>query len=158
MLPVTRCAVGLLEVAAAAGTMQLSPGATAGMTVGTNIAQPEPAAIATVGIGTEMARGVHLAAASARGDDGRGWGAGGLRARRGGVLTRVAMGLVGEARKGLRGTGVLAGWGDRRGGPLYVCGGAAGPSIKHHQKEAEQNQQHQLVGKKVGYHPGCPPH
>src|SRR5262249_58486629 len=77
--------------------------------VGINIAQPEPAAIATVGIGTAMARGVHLAAAAACGDDGGWWGAGGLRARRGGVRTRVAMGLVGEARKGLRGTGELTG-------------------------------------------------
>src|SRR2546429_5343978 len=124
MVTVNGCTVGTVEVAATAGAMQLSPGATAGMTVGTNIAQPEPAAIATGGIGTEMARGVHLAAASARGDDGRWWGAGGLRARRGGVLTRVAMGLVGEARKGLRGTGGLAGGGERLGDPLDVCGEA----------------------------------
>src|SRR5207245_7444034 len=51
-----RGAVGLLEIAATAGAMQLAPRATAGMTVGINIAQPEPAAIATVGSGTEMAR------------------------------------------------------------------------------------------------------
>src|SRR3989475_8144691 len=125
MLTVKRCPVGLLEVAATAGAMPLAPGATAGMTVGTNIAQPEPAAIATGGIGTEMARGVHLAAASARGDDGRWWGAGGLRARRGGVLTRVAMGRVGEARKGLRGTGGLAGWWERLGEALGGLGVAA---------------------------------
>jgi len=149
MLTVKRCTVGLLEVAATAGAMQLSPGATAGMTVGTNIAQPEPAAIATGGIGTEMARGVHLAAASARGDDVRWWGAGGLRARRGGVLTRVAMGLVGEARKGLRGTGGLAGWWERLGEPLDVCGVPAGPSILQHAAEPEQTHQHQLVEKEV---------
>src|SRR6266581_622102 len=149
MLTVKRCPVGLLEVAATAGAMQLAPGATAGMTVGTNIAQPELAAIATVGIGTEMARGVHLAAASARGDDG-GWrGAGGLRARRGGVLTRVAMGRVGEARKGLRGTGVLAGWWERLGEPLEVCGVPAGPRIMQHAAEPEQTHQRQLVEKEV---------
>src|SRR5712691_2936021 len=141
--------MGLLEVAAPAGAMQLAPGSTVGVTVGTYIAQPEPAAITTGGSGTEMARGVHLAAASACGDDG-GWrGTGGLRARRGGVLTRVTMGLVGEARKGLRDTGGLAGWGDRRGEPLYVCGVTAGPSIMHHQTEPEQTQQHQLVDKEV---------
>ncbi len=119
------------------------------MTVGANIAQPEPAAIATVGIGTEMVRGVHLAAAAARGDDG-GWrGTGGLRARRGGVLTRVAMGLVGEARKGLRDTGGLAGWWERLGEPLEVCGVPAGPRIMQHAAEPEQPQQHQLVEKEV---------
>src|SRR3989442_3001543 len=111
-----RRAVGLLEIAATARAIGLAQRSTAGMTVGTHIAQPEPAAIATGGIGTEMARGVHLAAASTRGDDG-GWrGAGGLRARRGGVLTRVAMGLVGEARQRLRGTGEPGRWGDKRGG------------------------------------------
>src|SRR2546421_12977246 len=78
--------------------------------VGPHITQPEPAAIATVGIGTEMPRRVHLAAAAARGDDVGWWGTGGLRARRGGVLTRIARGLVGEARKGLRDTAGLAGW------------------------------------------------
>src|SRR5207244_2418246 len=102
-------AVGLLEITATAGAMQLSPRATARMPVGPHITQPEPAAIATVGIGTEMARGMHLAAAAARGDDVGWWGTGGLRARRGGVLTRIARGLVGEARKGLRDTAGLAG-------------------------------------------------
>src|SRR5216110_2878593 len=121
MLTVKRCTVGLLEVAATAGAMQMSPGATAGMTVGTNIAQPEPAAIATGGIGTEMARGGHLAAASARGDDVRWWGAGG------GLLTGVAVGLGGGAGKGLGGGGGLGGWWERLGEPLDVCGVPAGP-------------------------------
>src|SRR5213594_140256 len=93
MLTVKRCTVGLLEVAATAGAMQLAPRATAGMTVGTNIAQPEPAAIATGGIGTEMARGVHLAAASTRGDDG-GWdGWAGPHAWKGGWWVRQGRGF-----------------------------------------------------------------
>src|SRR5262249_62275276 len=93
---------------------------------GRDVAQAAAAAIATVGIGTEMARGGHLARPSSRGGHAGWWGAGGLRARRGGVLTRVAMGLVGEARKGLRGTGGLAGWWERLGEPLEVCGVPAG--------------------------------
>src|SRR5262249_4245791 len=128
-LAMQRGAVGLLAIAATATAMQLAPRATAGMPVGMNIAPPEPTAIATVGIGTAMARGVHLAAGSAGGDDGGWWGAGGLRARRGGVRTRVARGLVGEARKGLRGTGELTGWEERLGEPLEVCGVTAGPRI-----------------------------
>src|SRR6266481_5640533 len=55
------CAVGLLEIASTAAAMQLAPRATAGMPVGSDIAQPYPAAIATVGIGTEMVGGVDLA-------------------------------------------------------------------------------------------------
>ncbi len=48
-------AMGLEEVTLTTATIQLSPGATTGMPVGADIAQPEPAAIATVRIGTEMA-------------------------------------------------------------------------------------------------------
>jgi hypothetical protein len=48
-------AMGFEEVALTTAAIQLSPRATAGMTVGADIAQPEPAAIATVRIGTEMA-------------------------------------------------------------------------------------------------------
>src|SRR5438128_3605691 len=115
--------MGRLEVAAPAGAMQLAPGSTVGVTVGTYIAQPEPAAITTGGSGTAMARGVHLAAASACGDDG-GWrGTGGLRARRGGVLTRVTMGLVGEARKGCGCFGALARYLGKQ-GRLVARGGA----------------------------------
>ena len=67
-----RGAVGLLAVATTARAMQLSPGAAVGMPVGREMAQPEPAALATGRSGTAMARGVHLAAASACGDDGGG--------------------------------------------------------------------------------------
>src|SRR5438128_2306029 len=65
-LAMQRRAMGLLEGAATAGAMQLAPGATAGMPVGRDIAQAEPAAIPTVGIGTEMPGGVDLAPASSR--------------------------------------------------------------------------------------------
>jgi hypothetical protein len=59
------------------------------------------------------------------------------------------MGLVGEARKGLRGTGELAGWWERLGEPLEVGGVTAGPRIMQHAAEPEQTQQHQLVEKQV---------
>jgi len=56
---------------------------------------------------------------------------------------------VGEARKGLRDTGGLAGWWERLGEPLEVCGVPAGPRIMQHAAEPEQPQQHQLVEKEV---------
>jgi len=96
-----------------------------------------------------MARGVHLAAASARGDDVRWWGAGGLRARRGGVLTRVAMGLVGEARKGLRDPRALTGWWYELGWPRDACGVTTGPGSMQHAAQLEQPQQPQMVEKEV---------
>src|SRR3989442_16030578 len=89
----------LKKIPVTCAAVELSPGTAVGMPVGRDIAQPEPAAIATGGSGTEMARGVHLAAASACGDDGGGRGTGGLRARRGGVVTPVTIGVLGEARE-----------------------------------------------------------
>src|SRR5205807_7280062 len=81
------CAVGLLARATTARAMQLAPRSTAGMTVGRDMAQAEPAAIRTVGSGTEMPGGVDLARPSPRGHE-AGWrSCGGLRARGGGGLT-----------------------------------------------------------------------
>src|SRR5256886_7618369 len=68
-LAMQRRAVGLLEIAPTARAMQLAPRSTAGMPVGRDIAQAEPAAIRTVGIGTEMPGGVDLAPASSRRDE-----------------------------------------------------------------------------------------
>src|SRR2546430_3860613 len=113
----------LKKIPVTCAAVERSQGTAVGMPVGRDIAQPEPAAIATGGSGTEMARGVHLAAASACGDDG-GWrGTGGLRARRGGVLTRVTIGLVGEARKGCGCFGALARYLGKQ-GRLVARGGA----------------------------------
>src|SRR6266566_589132 len=116
------CAVGLLEIAPAARAMQLAPQSTAGMTVGRDIAQAEPATIRTGGTGTEMGRGVHRAAAPARGDL-AGWRATGrLGSVRVGLLTGGTGGLAGEARKRLRVAGTLARRRQRLGWLLIPCG------------------------------------
>src|SRR5262245_38609622 len=54
------CAVGLLEIATAVGAMQLAPQSPAGMPVGRDIAQTEPAPIGTGRLGAEVRRRVHL--------------------------------------------------------------------------------------------------
>jgi hypothetical protein len=59
------------------------------------------------------------------------------------------MGLVGEAVKGVRDTGGLAGWWERLGEPLEVCGVITGPRIMQYAAEPEQTQQRQLVEKEV---------
>src|SRR5713101_10115930 len=103
-----RRAVGLLEIALASRAVELPPGATTRMPVGTDIAEPYPAPIVTGGVRAEMLRGVHLARASPAGDD-RQWGG-----RWQGLwsLDRLLTGrtgrLVEEARKGFRGAGALA--------------------------------------------------
>src|SRR2546426_530709 len=111
-LAMQRRAVGLLEIAPAARAIQLAPRATAGMPIGTDIAQPHPALIRTVRMRAEVPRGVHLARPSPRGHE-AGWrSCGGVRVRGGGVLTGGTEGPAGEARKRLRVAGVLARWQD----------------------------------------------
>src|SRR5216684_6983356 len=105
-------AVGFLEIATTAGAMQLAPGATVGVTIGTDIAEPDPAPIVAGGMGAEVPRRVHLARAAARGHD-TGWRAPGrLGAGRVGLLTGGTGGRAGEARKRLRVAGALARWQD----------------------------------------------
>ena len=79
------------------------------MTVGRDIAQPEPAPIATVGIGTEMTRGVDVTAAASCRSHGREWRRRGLQpGSLDRLLTSGATGLAGETRKRLGLFGVLA--------------------------------------------------
>src|SRR5712691_1062392 len=87
-------AVGLLERAPAARAMPLAPPSTAGMTVGRDRAQAEPATIRTGGTGTEMVGGGDLARPSSRGHD-AGWRATG---RLGSVLVGLRTGGPGGLR------------------------------------------------------------
>src|SRR6266849_8926987 len=101
-LAMHRRAVGLLAIATTAGAMQLAPGAVVGVTVGTDIAEPDPAPIGTGRMRTEMLRGLHLAWPSPRGHE-AGWRA---TRRLGyvfvGLLTGGTGGLAGKTRKRLR--------------------------------------------------------
>src|SRR2546430_16406330 len=81
-------AMSFEKVAPTAAAIELSPGATAGMPVGRDIAQAEPAAIGTMEIGTEMLRSVDLAPAATGRDQRRGRGAGGVPGRGGALWPR----------------------------------------------------------------------
>src|SRR5262249_17213392 len=153
-----RRAVGLLEIALTSRAVELPPGATTRMAVGTEIAQPHPAPIGTVGLRAEMRRRVHLARAATRGHDAGWWSAGRLGSVRVGLLRGGTGGLAGEARKGLRDPRALAGWWERLGEPLEVCDVTAGPGIMPHTTEPEQTHQPQLVEKEVRYHRVAPFH
>src|SRR5712691_6961353 len=107
-LAMQRRAVGFLARATTAGAMPLAPGATVGMPIGTDMAEPAPALRVAVGMGAEVPRRVHLARAAARGHD-TGWRAPGrLGSVRVGLLTGGTGGHAGEARKWLRVAGALA--------------------------------------------------
>src|SRR5262249_6424783 len=81
-LAVDTVAMRLQKVAIAAGAVPLPPGATTGMAMGPEVAQAEPAAIATVGSRTELLGGVDLTPASSCRGQQRWRGAGRLTARR----------------------------------------------------------------------------
>src|SRR5262245_38655355 len=102
-LAVEQGAMRLQKVAIAAGAVQLPPGPTTGMAIGPEVAQAEPAAIATVGSRTELLGGVDLTPAASRQDHQRWRGAGRLTARRDTLFTGVAGGHTGRADKGLGG-------------------------------------------------------
>src|SRR3989442_1332051 len=133
---------GLLEIAPAAGAIQLAPRATAGMTVGTDIAQPHPAPRGTGGMRAEVPRGVHLARAATRGDL-AGWRTTGrLGDGLVGLRTGGTGGRAGEARKRLRVAGALARWRQRLGWPLIPSGTLVWPGIIQHDAEPEEPQEH----------------
>src|SRR5712692_8467151 len=142
-------AVGLLEIATAVGAMQLSPWSTAGMPIGTEIAQPHPTPIGTGGMRAEVPRGVHVARPSPRGHDTRWRAPGRLGSVLVGLRTGGTGGLAGEARKRLRVAGALARRRQRLGWPLIPCGILVGPGIMQHNAEPQKYQQHQLVEKQV---------
>src|SRR5256884_3105672 len=147
-----RRAMGLLEIATTARAMQLAPQSTAGMTVGRDIAQAEPATIRTGGTGTEMLRGIHLARPSPRGHD-AGWGATGrLGCVRVGLLTGGTGGLAGEARKRLWVAGALAQWHDGLGWLVWWSHASAGASGMQDHKQPKGSQDHQLGEKLLWNH------
>src|SRR5256885_5379176 len=137
------------KVALARGAVQLPPGAAAGMAIGAQIVQPQPAAIVTVAVGTKVHRRLHRPGAAVRerqgiGPDRRRWiGLPGL------LVTQHTVRLVGQAleRFGLGRTLALGlgrhGWG----GQAW-----RGPSERQHDEEPYDRQQSELVVKKMRDH------
>src|SRR5207245_7881574 len=104
-----RRAMRLKKIPVTCAGIELSPGTTTGMTVGRDMAQPEPAPIATVGIGTAMLRGVDVTAAASCRSNGREWRRRGLQPGSfDRLLTSGATGLTGGTRKRPGLFGVLA--------------------------------------------------
>src|SRR5215468_4303643 len=144
-----RCTMGLQNIPLTLAAIQLSPRATVGMTIRTEIAEPHPTPIRTVRIGAELLRGVHLAWASPPGGDRRWrwrWQRHGFLRR---LLTGGTAGLAGEARKRLGVAGTPARRRQRFGGLLISSGTRVWPGIMQHDAEPEESQEHQLVEQKV---------
>src|SRR5262245_16631840 len=152
-----RCAMGLQHIPLTLAAIQLSPGATVGMTIRTEIAEPHPTPIRTVRMGAELLRGVHVTRASPTGDDRR-WRR--WRRRRRGFLRRLLPGarggFAGEARKRVGGAGTLVRWWQRFGWLLLPSGTLVWPGMMQHDAEPHQGDQHQLVEKEMRDHGKTP--
>ena len=66
-------AMGLIEVSVARDTLELSPGLSAGMTIGAQVAQSKPAVVRTIRDRTEVGLRINSAPASACEGDDRRW-------------------------------------------------------------------------------------
>src|SRR5712691_575640 len=100
--------MGFPKVSLTRATIQLAPRAAAGMAIRAEVAEPEPAAIVTAGMGAEVPRGVDGTRASL----GRRHGVGSSWRLRLGmvdiVFAQSAMRSLGETHKGLGLVGPLA--------------------------------------------------
>jgi hypothetical protein len=132
--------MSFLKVASAGKTLQLPPGSTTRMAVGTEITQADPALIRTVRMRTEMGRCVDITPPPS-GEGHAGWrGRRGLTAGLGDMFTCIAVGLVGEPRNGFRVAGALAGWQRRLGSRRATSGPAGGPYIVEDNAQPEKSQ------------------
>src|SRR5262245_27560026 len=109
------------------------------MAVGAQIAPPEPAAIATAPMGTEVPGGVHRAGAAVSRGHGLEWHRRWRLGMRGFVRTQSAMGPLSQSCKRFEFMGALAswelGWRDR----LARGGGVIRPQPAEHQEDVHQN-------------------
>jgi hypothetical protein len=135
-------AMSFEKIALSTAAIQLSPGATAGMTVGADIASPKPAAIATGGMGTALVGGVDVAAASTCRDQAWWRGTGRLRVRLDGLLTGVTVGRAGQADKGCGRSRALSRWRGRLGCRLPLSLTIAWPGQVQHDAEPKESQQY----------------
>src|SRR5262249_32222809 len=148
-------AVRLQKVSITAGTVELPPRAATGMAVGPQVVQRQPAAIVTIGVGTNRPRGVHRLWTSVR------WGHGiGRQRRRGGGRyghspTQSRVRLVREARKQF---GLGAAWALGLRGHGWGGGGWLGLRELQHKEEPCGWPPSQFGLKKYLYHHPTPTH
>src|SRR5262249_13090925 len=109
LLPMKECAMMLGKIAFTGSAVELAPETATRMAVGTEIAQPEPAVIATAHMGTEVLGGIDRARASMRRRHWVGAHSRGRLGRRDILRTQGAARLLGQAGKRFGVVGVLAG-------------------------------------------------
>jgi hypothetical protein len=148
-------AVVLQEIRRARGALELAPGAAIGMAIGAQITPPEPAAITTARVGTEVLRGVHCAGTAVGWGHRLGWRRRRWLGMRGFSLTEGTMGRGGQARKRFGFSGVLASGGLRWRDRLAPDGGVQSQPAEH-EEEPYQSDEPECVEKEGWYHGNAP--
>src|SRR5499427_3714691 len=151
-----RRAMRLKKIPVTFAATELSPRAATGMTVGRDIAQPEPAPIATGGIGTEMLRGVDVTAAASCRSHRWGWRRWWQPCSLDCLLTSSTTGFTGETLKGLRLFGALAPGQQRLGWYWASCSRLRWPQPIEHQEHPHQGDQPELVEHEMRDHGTAP--
>ena len=145
-------AVMLGKVAFAGRTVALTPRATAGMAVGAQVAQPQPAAVGTARMRTKVPRGVDGPGAAV----GRGHRLGSYRRRwrerRRFLVAQDTERLVRQAAKRLRLLAACASGRAGYRGPRCLRPAGAWPRQRQHDKESQESQDHQLIVKERWNH------
>src|SRR5262249_6734086 len=151
-------AVGLQKVPLTRGTVELTPGAATGMTVGPEIATPAPASVLTTGMRTKVQRGVDCTGASVGRCHGVGRYRRGRLGMRGLSLTQGTRGLVRQPLKGFGLVGAVAlglarlglGWSGRN------RHRALGPGEMQDDEKPNECEQDELREKKMRLHDVTP--
>src|SRR5215470_985888 len=151
-------AVMLGKVPFAGRTVELTPLTPAGMAVGAQVAQPQPAAVVTVRMRTKVPRGVDGPGASV----GRGQRLGSYRRRWRG-LRRVLVTQDTErlARQAAQRVRLLAAWASgraERSGPWFLRPTGAWPRQRQHDKQPQESHDDELRVKEVWNHCSTPLH
>src|SRR5713101_4434869 len=154
-----RRAMRLKKIPVTCAAIELSPGTATWITFGRDIAQPEPATIATVGFRTEMIGGVDVPAAASCRSNRRGWRRRWLQpGSLDRLLTSSARGFTGETQKGLGLFGALALAHQRLGWHWASCSRLRWPQPIEYQEQRHQGDQPELVENEMGYHGTAPSH
>src|SRR5215470_17458994 len=142
------------KVTVARRAVELTPRAAAGMTVGPEITEPEPAPVVTTRMGTKGLAGIDLTKTSMRWRHGVGWHGRRCLGMHGVSLTQGTMRLVGQPLEGFRLMRTVALGFERLG--FSRCGRSAhawrGPGEVQHNQEPDECEDDQLREKKRRHH------
>src|SRR5215510_1564777 len=151
-------AVMLGKVPFAGRTVELTPLPPAGMAIGAQVAQPQPAAVVTVDMGAKVHRGVDRTGTAVGRGHRIGWHWRREQRMQSLLLTSRTGGLVRQADKWFRLLAAYASRRDGRSGLRCLSSAGAWPYQRQHDKQPQESQDDELIIKEVWNHGSTPLH